>query len=507
MRSYGEMMAVPPPAPAEGEPLLSGHVAGRIARGLVWNLGGSFGLQVIRTIIAIALARLLTPDAYGVARMVLVLGPLVMVLSDLGLGMGLIQRNTITDVDRSTVFWASVGLGVVWTGLGIGAARLAADFYGRPDIAPMFQVYASTFILGSLGATHAVLLQRTANFRGLQLRLLGATLISGVAALTAAVAGWGAWAIILQQVVLTAADTVLLWYFSSWRPSFAFSTDSLRSFGIFGLRVFGTRLMFFFNRNTDNALVGRYLGSGALGIYSLAYNVMLTPFARLLLPVQATLMPYVMRMQEAPAQLAKLWLRTSRLAAAFLVPCVVGLIIVAPDLVRVVMGARWERAAPILQILAIAALLQSLTMSVPDILAATGRVGRLFQFSVLSTLLQVGGFAIGLHWGLVGVAWSYAITNGFLAPLLIGLGLRALGIDWRMFVRQLVPVATATACMAAPALALRLWLESMHIDGLVRLAFVVALGAAVYSSVSLWNQQELVSDVRRFGSRRVPEGT
>jgi teichuronic acid exporter len=174
------------------------------------------------------------------------------------------------------------------------------------------------------------------------------------------------------------------------------------------------------------------------------------------------------------------------------------LMIVAPDLVDVLVGRKWHGAVRILQILAIAALLQSLTMSVPDILTATGGVGALFRFSILSTVLQVGGFAVGLQWGLIGVAWSYAITNAFLAPLLVGLGLRAVGGSWPAFVRPLVPTAAVTAFMAAPTLALRMWLASLHTASILRLASVATFGVMIYVGVSLWKRRELVADVRNL---------
>ena len=135
----------------------------------------------------------------------------------------------------------------------------------------------------------------------------------------------------------------------------------MRSLGGFGLNVFGSGLVGYINRNADNVLVGRYLGSAALGAYSVAYNVMLLPIAQLTSPLQAALFPAYARVQRDEERVASIWLRVTTVVASLVAPAMVGLAVVAPDFVHVVLGQRWAAAAPVLRILAIVVLVDSIS--------------------------------------------------------------------------------------------------------------------------------------------------
>ena len=250
------------------EPRAEGF-SGTVVTGVKWKMLTVLVSEGTRVIVSLVLARLLMPSEYGVAGMALVATSFLVLFSDPALGTALVQRLHLTDVDRSTIFWATIVIGVIATVGAILMSGLVADIFGDPDVKPLFAVASVSLFLNSAAVTQA-LMSRALRFRSLQIREIGATVCGATVALIVAFSGYGAWAIVANWVTFSATSTVLVWLLAKWRPTFEFSMRSLRDLGGFGLKVFGARILSWANGSMDNVLVGRYLGAGSLGAYSLA---------------------------------------------------------------------------------------------------------------------------------------------------------------------------------------------------------------------------------------------
>jgi O-antigen/teichoic acid export membrane protein len=477
---------------------LFGQFRGRVLRGLAWKGGASFGRQLLRIAVTVVLARLLSPHDYGVAALVLVFATLVEIFGDLALGAAIVQREELDDDDRTTVFWFSVTTGVVFTVLGIAAAHPLASFFGTAAVAPLFSVMSLSFLVTALGSTQAALLLREMDFRSLELRLTGGAVAGAAGAIVVAAAGGGAWALIAQHVIASSVATVLVWRASSWRPRFGFSTQSLRKLGSFSGRVLGTRLLFYANRNADNLLIGRFVGSSALGAYTIAYNIMLLPSNQVAAPVQEVLYPAFSRLQQDRERIAQVWLAVNRIVGAITLPALAGMIVVAPDFVHVVLGAKWHSAVAVIQILAWVGMLQSLQSLNSSVLQACDRTQDLLRYAIIVCSASLTAFAIGLQWGLVGVAVAYAISSTVVEPYYTWLTARALGISALKLPAALAGVAGATACMGAAVFGLRLALVHAGAPPALRLVVLALAGTALYAALVLWR----VPEVRALGALR-----
>ena len=469
----------------------------RVVRGFGWGMLAAIGSQISRTAVAIVLARLLTPEDYGLANMAIVFSSLVLVFSDLSLGGALVQRRRITEADRSTVFWTGLAVGTILTLGGIAASGLVASFYHNDAVQPLFAVVSLTFIFSSLQMTQVSVLHRQMRFRLLNLRVLASVVISGVVGLVLALLGAGAWALVLQQVALAVTSTALLWFCSDWRPRMIFSFSSLRDLGGFGLNVLGARTADYLNRNGDNILIGRYLGSAALGAYAVAYNLMLVPLNRLLLPLQDALYPALSRWQDDRQRMTSAWLRVERAVAAIVAPAMLGLAVVAPDFVDVVLGERWHSAIPVLQVLAVVALLQSLASLSDRVLQALDQTRTILRFYIVQLVVTLPAFVLGLHWGIVGVAICYGVVNLVLCPAYVLLTTRALGTSFWSLPRCLAGVALLSAVMTGAVWAARAVLIQEGVSAGARLVLCIAVGAAVYLPLAAWRLPELRRDLRQ----------
>jgi O-antigen/teichoic acid export membrane protein len=483
---------------------------GRVVRGVIWKFASAATMQLSRIVTAVLLARLLSPDDYGVAGMVLVASALVLVFADLAFGAALVQREHLSDADRSTVFWTNALTGAVFTVCGIALSGPIADFYHTPAVKPLFAVFSLTFFVTALSGTQSALLSREMDFRSLELRRMIAYVAGAIVGIAIAATGGGAWAIIIQQLTIAAGSTALLFVATPWRPAFLFSMKSLRSLGGFSARIFVSRILFYLNRNIDNILVGRYLGAAALGMYALAYNVMLMPFSQIASPIQEVLYPAFARMQQEPERIARGWLRVNRMVGAISIPALLGLIVVAPDLIPVLLGGKWEPAVRVVQVLSWVGLLQSLQRMNSSILQARDKTQALLRYSIIVLAASLAAFVGGLHWGVVGVAAGYAISSTIVEPYYTWITLRSIDLKPATFLASLRGVAEAAVVMTAAVYGLRSLLVSAGMPAAPRLVLCILAGAAVYLPLCALRSPELVAEFdgirRRLRGRRVAVG-
>jgi O-antigen/teichoic acid export membrane protein len=482
-------------------PAASDNLRTRVSQGLAWKMATQVVGQGSRTIVAIVLARLLTPKEFGLAGMALVFTGIVGIFTDLALGIALIQRKTITEADRSTVFWTTMAAGLLCTAGGIAAAPLVGDFFSNDEVIPLFAVTSLGFVFSAFSVTQVALLTREMDFRSLELREMIATVASAVIALVLAVMGFGAWAIVIQSVAAIAIGSTLVWVLSSWRPTRAYSGESLRTLGSFGSKTLVARILGYLNLNVDNLLIGRYIGSRALGVYTIAYNVMFLPLSRITAPIQQVLFAAFVRLQDEPRRLGDAWLRGNRLVSAIAVPAFAGIAVVAPDFVPVVLGPQWHEVIPVLQLLSLAGIAQSYQTLNWAVLQARGKVGLVLWFMWFSCAVTVGGFVIGLQWGVVGVAASYAVARTIVLVGNTWLSCRETQITVLRFAKEHIDLAAITIGMAAVVYVARLALVEEVPQG-VRLVVLVALGGATYCALVACFARDVVAEIRDVWARR-----
>lgn len=468
--------AAAPAVARAGEPTLRR----RVARGVGWRLVGQVVAQATSTAVALLLAHLLTPHEFGLAGMALVLAGVAGVFTDLALGAALVQRPRITDLDRSTAFWTSLGAGLALTLVGVGISPLVADFFSTPAVAPLFAATSLLFVLTALSVTQNALLTREMDFRRLEIREMAATVVGGAAAVALAFSGAGAWAIVGQNLVVAGMSAVLLWRLSPWRPRLVYSRESLRSLGSYGVRTLSSQFLDYLVLNMDNLLVGRFLGSVALGLYALAYNVMFLPLGRIARPIAQVMFSAFAKLQGEPERLRDGWLRGNRFAAAVNAPLFLGMAVVAPDFVPVVLGSKWDAAVPVLQLLSVAGAIQSFQTLNWSCVQATGRAEVMLRFRLFSTPLTLAAFAVGLRWGVVGVAGLFAAARLVALAVNTVVTCRVLRCPLLRAVRGDAGPALMSIGMALAVEAERHGLVAAGLPAAARLAVLVLSGLVVY---------------------------
>jgi PST family polysaccharide transporter len=471
-----------PPVPREPQDVIDETVdiGGAVATGIKWKAITQVVSEGSRVLVALILARLLSPRDYGVAGMAMVCVSFASLFTDPALGTALVQRSRITEKDRSTVFWTTCTVGAAVALIGVALSGYVADMFGQREVKPLFMVLSAGLFLSAVGVTQLALLTRTLSYRSIEIREIGATLVAAVCAVAVALAGFGPWAIITNWLVFTAVSLVLVWFMTPWRPTFTFSRSSLVDLGGFGVKVFGARVLTWGNSNMDNVLIGRFLGAAPLGAYALAYNVMYVPITRISVPLMSVLSPAYARMQHDGERLLAAWLKSKSTITALLGPAFAVVIVVAPDLVPVAFGPKWHAAVVPVQLLCLAGLAQTLVAVHWGILTALDRPGTLVRINLLVTVVTVAAFVAGLPFGIVGVAAFYAGARWLLVFVDTALTTRAVGYPfWRSLHAgfDLLPVAVVAG---AAGFGVRVLLVDADVAQVVRLFVVSGVIAGSY---------------------------
>lgn len=502
-------MISPPPADADtlgeaGKEVYAPaeNLTDTVVTGLKWSVSSRLIRDATRFALGVLLARLLTPAEWGVAGMALVVVALMAMLTDLGLPAALVQRVRISETDRSTLFWASLAIGVAATALSIAASGLVADFFGEPQVKALFAVASLTFAVYSLEKVPGMLLTRELAFRALELRQISATIAGAIVAFALAVAGAGAWAIVANAVATAVVSCSLLWVLTSWRPRFTFSWSSFRGMTSFGGGLLASQLATYFQLNADKLLAGRYLGAAPLGNYQFAYQLMFMPIGSISYPLQGVLFPVLSSIQEDHERMSNAWLRGKRLAVAIMAPGFLTMLVVAPDFIPAVFGPKWSDAIPMLQLLCVAGVAYSLATLNWSLLMVRNKMGTLFRLTLLVSAIVVCSVAIGLRWGIVGVAAALAIAHWALVVPEMWITTRATSVGFAAAMRATCSPLPAVALAAAVAFLVRVGLVDVGVPAAARIVVTGTVLVVVYCAFVYATSAPLRSEMRA-GARRL----
>jgi PST family polysaccharide transporter len=465
-----------------------------VRTGVVWRFAGQIGVQSTRFVTVVILARLLKPADYGAAAIAVVLASFAPTLGDMAMGSALVQTERATRLIRATAFWASVAFGVTLSLLFIAAATPVGRFLDDPRIGSIVAVGALTFAIYSLGSTSQAMYMRAMNFRSLELRYLLSLVIAGALAVTAAAAGLGAWALVIQQIALTALFAAALWWHAGWHPTFEFSREAFRELFAFATRVAGGRWARLLELVVLSLLIGRLVGVPDLGTWSFSMSTVILPLTVITIPIAEVLFSAFSRLQGQRERIAALWLDSIGLLAAAVLPLLVGLVIVAPDLIPLVFGSQWDVAVPVIQILSIYVIIRCLQAWNSPVLDAAGKPNITFWTQSAALCLTPIAVVVGSRWGIEGVAVCFVVAQLIAVEIPSFLFvLSELHLTRRTVASRLAGVAGATVVMTAVCVPARLGLSALGVGAGVRAVVTIALGLLVYAcAVSI-----LAPDIRR----------
>ncbi len=375
--------------------------------GLVWSALSQAGKQVSQFVVTAILARLLSPNDFGLVAMATVFTGFATIFGELGISSALIQKQDVDDRHWSSAFWLNVLMGVFLTIIFYFLSPVVALFYKRPELTFIFQVLSWNFVLVSVTIVQQTILTKEMNFRSLMIRDILAVIVSGVVAIVLALKGWGVWSLVIQALIFTIVNGLLLWILSKWRPKFILSSLAVEQIFHFSANMTGFQIINYFGRNIDQLLIGKFLGSQALGYYSLAYKLMLLPLQNISWMIARVMFPAFSKIQADIHKVRSNYLRLIKAISLVSFPLMILLFLLSPELIRVFWGQKWEPVVMLIRILCFCGMVQSLGTNIGNILLSQGRADLQLKLQMLGTIIVVLSVLLGLNWGIIGVAICY----------------------------------------------------------------------------------------------------
>lgn len=466
-----------------------------LATATVWSLVWAFLATTAAKVSWLAalalLARILSPADFGLFAFGLVYITYVETVGDLGTGAALVYTPERVEESAQITFYANLAMGVAWFTLTQLAAPWVADFFQNPAGEPILRALAFSFLLKGLGNTHDALCRKRMRFKARLAPELLLALGKAILAVVLALQGFGVWSLVWGQLLGVALWTVAMWWIVPWRPSWSFPRERVRPLVRYGRGIVAVNVLAGIVHHADLVVVGRMVGTTALGFYQIAARV---PEMTVTLAVWVTghvLFPAFARLHAAGSHLREGFLSALRWISLLTVPAATGLVLVAEPLVLTLFGSQWTPAVPILQALAVYTGIRSLGSHAGDVLKATGRTGLLAGLGVLKALVLVPVLVWAASRGAVAVAAALAgvtVVTVLLNWVVIG---HVAAISAREILRAPRDAFLGAAVMALAVISVRFgvagWPEPLQ------LAILVTTGLAAYGAALRW----LAPDVLR----------
>jgi PST family polysaccharide transporter len=455
-------------------------VGGDAARGFLWAAASTMAAKAISLAALAVLARLLAPAEFGQFAVALLCLTYLETIADLGTGMALLYwPDRVRDAARVT-FVVNLVMGTLLTALTFVTAPLIAAFFHSPGSEPLLRALAWSFLLRGLGNTHDALCRKQLRFKARFVPELGLASVKALFATTLALAGFGVWSLVWGQLAGTLVWSLLLWRIVPWRPDLHWPADLLRPILGYSSAIVAVNLISAVTHHADGFVVGRMLGSEALGFYQMGARLPEMTVALLVWQGSKVLLPVFTRVRDLGGDTGAAYLVSLRFLSMAALPLAAALCLLAEPLVLVAFGPAWLPSVPVLRALALYAGLRALGSPTGDVLKAVGRPGLLALSGILKIAVLLPALAWGARWGTGGVASALMCVSFVIVLFNLALALHLTRRPLRAMLGAFRESAPATV---AVSLVLGLWGFAAPAHGALALAGAapLALGTLALS--------------------------
>lgn len=429
---------------------------GRALKGVMWTGVSQIVTQLFQFIFMVILARILLPRDFGTVGMAFIFTGLINMVNELGLTAAIIQKRDINDNHLSTAFWFGIGVGILSWLISVAAAPAIASFFKRKILERIVILISVGFVVNSLGTVHKTLLNKNLDFKKISIIEILSALFYGASTITLSILGFGVWSLVFGYLISLTVEVLLLWFLSKWKPRLIFHIPSFRELFSFGVNVWFFNFINYGRENIDYFTIGRYLGATPLGFYTLAYNLANLPRRKLSTIITRVTFPAFSKIQDENEKLSKIYLKTTSYISLVTFPLLTGLIVIAPEFIRIVYGVKWIPMILTLQLLCIAGMLYSIGTTVGSIYLSKGRPDIQLKIGIAAFIFLTTFVLIGIRFGVNGVAGAVTLYT----ILSLGLGQyfanSLINLKMKDYFLSLLPASFGSVVMVVLLLGFRL---------------------------------------------------
>jgi PST family polysaccharide transporter len=488
-------------ASAKPEPLNHDRFDRSLVHGLAWSGLSKWGTQLLAWASTLIVARILTPEDYGIVSLATVYLGLLGIVSEFGVSTAVVTLRDLTAEQISQLNGFSIILGFLGFSLTAAVAPLWGKFFSSPQLPAVLTIMGTGFILSSVQSVPNALLQRDLRFKTLSLidGLRGLSL--SLACVVFALMGFHYWTLVfgglLSTTLATGAVLTIRRHSFAW-PRFRYIKRALQ----FSSHVLVSRLCWYGYSNSDFLVAGRVLGQVALGSYTMAWTLASVPVEKIGSLIGGVAPAFFSALQTDKAALRKYFSNISEAIAVITFPVSLGMALEVREFVHLALGAKWEAAVVPLQLLSIYATVRSVAPVLAHILNVTGETRFGMQLSIVNIVFYPPAFYFASRWGAVGIAATWMVTYPFLNIPLFSRALKKLELPFSAYLRALRPALQSSAVMVIGVLTLKL-IDPHSWSPLTCFIVEVLAGAALYTgTLVLFHRGRIEGMLRRIRAAR-----
>ena len=390
---------------------MSDNLKRKTINGLMWNTINNLTTRGINFALGLLLARLLSPDDYGLIAMITVFTAILSVFIDSGMSNALVRKSNRTEADYSTVFYFNLAVSCFIYILMFIAAPFIADFYSMPQLTLLTRVLTIGIVFGALGGIQGTVMNINLDFKTPAKISVFTMLVSGMTGIFFAFCGYGVWALVIQSLTATVLSTLGKIYFVRWWPRAPFSKESFKDLFGFSSKLLASWLISSIYENMYTMVIGKFFSASQLGLYSRAQSLAQFPSSNATGVLQSVTYPVLSKLQNDDLRLANNYRKMLRLSAYIIFPLMIGLAFVSDAFIRFVLTDKWIGSIGYLQIICFAFMWYPLHAINLNLLQVKGRSDLFLRLEIIKRVLGVFTLCITIPLGLTVMCYGSVVMS------------------------------------------------------------------------------------------------
>jgi O-antigen/teichoic acid export membrane protein len=379
--------------------------------GFKWGLTDNLLGSGITFLTGLILARLLSPDEFGIIGMITLFIAVSNSIIDSGFSNALIRKTDAKDIDYSTAFYFNLVVGIIFYILLYLCSPFISSFFKTPILIPIIRVIGIVLIINSLSIIQRTIFIKKVDFKTQTKISLISSVLSGIIGIGMALLNYGVWSLVGQQLSRQFFNTLFLWLYGSWRPQCTFSKKSFNEMFGFGYKLLLSGLLDTLYKNIYYLIIGRFYTANQLGQYTRAEQFSSIFSSNLTSVIQRVSYPVLSTIQEEQERLKDAYrkiIKTSMFVSFF---CMLFLAAVAKPLILILIGEKWITAVSYLQIICFSAMLYPLHSLNLNILQVKGRSDLFLKLEIIKKIIAVTPIVLGIFLGIEVMLWGSVCTS------------------------------------------------------------------------------------------------
>jgi teichuronic acid exporter len=421
-------------------------LASQAVDAILWRLLQNLSTAVVSFVIQTWLARLLLPEHYGVVALTGVFITVSMVFVQTGFTSAIIQKPSLTEVEISSVYFSSIAFACLLYGLIYLSAPFVSSYYHQPVLKNVLRVQGILILIASLYSVPASLLQRNLQLKKTFIASIISSIVQGFVGISMAKAGHGVWALVFSSIAHAILYCILLLVLCAWKPKRVFSFDAIRSLFPFSIRILMINLLNTLFNNVKSLIIGRVYSSELLGYYNRGYQIPVLIMNNIDGAMNAVTFPVLAKFQHDYTELSIKLRRSLQVSIYFVWPAMIGLIVVANPLIRVLLTDKWLMSVPFVQLTALICMLWPFSVFTHAI-NAIGKSGLALILNIISKTLSLIVMIASYRFGIYVFIGSSFFTSLITTSITIIVASRVIGFSRLQIVKDCLPTFLASAAM------------------------------------------------------------